>query len=336
MLVTHYRQQNLLSWQRFEIADIDTGFVHFNGQLFSAVGYSYAGALAEWRDGKAVGCPALFDVHAGRCRLPDAEAFAQRVTRATHRGKAPQRVLGIIAAKGFTKEAFDYARNQRMLTVDFRQLFGDQALEVMILVEELLGRLNFGADTATSPRDLGQITTLLEQLKSNPIVVTIRSIAFEAFVCSVIQARGYQDCGLGKDVAFGDTTRDVDVYGWRGDIVGLVECKANNAAADLADGDVKKFFTETVPSFVAWANASGRQVKTCKAQLWTTGQIGRNAADEFAELRLKSNVEAKLLAMDDIKAIIPSKLLQRGLELLENIRAYQPKDNDAPGAYAKK
>jgi hypothetical protein len=244
--------------------------------------------------------------------------------------------LGVIAAKGFTKEAFDYARHQRMLTVDFRQLFGDQALEVMILVEELLGRLDFGTETATSLRDLGQITTLLEQLKTNPIVVTIRSIAFEAFVCSVIQARGYQDCGLGKDVAFDDTTRDVDVFGWRGDIVRVIECKANNAGADLSEGDVKKFFTEAVPSFVAWANESGREVKTCKAELWTTGQIGQKAEDEFAKLRLKSNVHAKLLTMDDIKAVIPSKLRQKGLELLNNIRAYQPKDNEAPGAYSKK
>jgi hypothetical protein len=329
-------QQNLLSWHRYELADVDTGFVQFNGQLFTAVGYSYAGALADLRDGKAVGCPVLFDVHAGRCRLPDAEAFAHRVTRATRRGKVAQRVLGVIAAKGFTKEAFDYARQQRMLTVDFRQLFGDQALEVMILVEELLGRLGLSADAETSLRDLGQITTLLEQLKSNPIVVTIRSIAFEALACSVIQARGYQECGLGKDVAFGDTTRDVDVYGWRGDILRVIECKANNAVADLADGDVKKFFTETVPSFVAWANASGRNVNTCKAQLWTTGRIGPKAEDEFVKLRLKSNVQAKLLTMDDIKSVIPSGLRQKGLELLENIRAYQPKDTEAPGAYFKK
>src|SRR5262249_53494295 len=162
---------------------------------------------------------------------------------------------------------------------------------------------------------------------ANPIVVTIRSIAFEAFACSVIQSRGYQDCGLGKDVAFGDTTRDVDVYGWRGDLVRLIECKANNAGADLAEGDVQKFFTETVPSFLAWANASGREVKTCKAQLWTTGQIGQKAQDEFARLRLKSNIQAKLLATNDIEAVIPSKLRQKGLELLNNIRAYQPKDS---------
>jgi hypothetical protein len=277
----------------------------------------------------------VFDVHAGFCRLPEAEAFAHRLKRATHRGRTPQRVVGVVAARGFTREAFAYARNQRMLTVDFRQLFGDQALDVMILVEELLGRLGFGTDMATSLRDLGQITTLLDQLKTNPIVVTIRSIAFEAFACSVIQARGYQDCGLGKDVAFGDTTREVDVFGWRGDTARVIECKANNAGSDLAEGDVKKFFTETVPSFVAWANKSGRDVKTCKAQLWTTGRIGERAEDEFAKLRLKSNIDAKLLTMNEIKDVIPTKLRQKGLELLNNIRAYQPNDYQASGAYFK-
>ena len=41
-------------------------------------------------------------------------------------------------------------------------------------------------------------------------------------------------------------------------------------------------------------------------------------------------------AMDDIKAVTPSKLRQKGLDLLNNIRTYQPKDNEAPGAYFKK
>jgi hypothetical protein len=324
VLVTHYRQQNLLSWNRYELADVHFGFVPFNGQPFTALGYSYAGSLATVKDGKTVGCPVLFDVHAGRCRLFDAEAFGQRIKRATHRGQVAQRVMGVIAAKGFSKEAFEYARKQRMLTVDFRQLFGDQALEVMVLVEDLLGRLNVQAETGTSLRDLGQITALLEELKANPIVITIRSIAFEAFVCAVIQARGYHDCGIGKDVAYKDTTRDVDVYGWRGDIARLIECKANNAGAELDEGDVRKFFTETVPSFLSWARESGREIKKCKAQLWTTGKIGQRSQAEFNELRLNSIVEAKLLTMDDITAIIPTKLRPKGLELLNNIRAYQP------------
>src|ERR1700733_374034 len=336
VLVTHYRQQNLLTWHRYELADIETGFVHFNGQLFSAVGYSYAGALAVWKEGKTVGCPVLFDVHAGRCHLHDAQAFAHRIERATHRGKGQQRVLGVIAAKGFSKEAFDCARRHRMLTIDLRQLFGEEALEVMILVEKLLGRLDTDPDTATSLRDLGQITSLLDQLKANPIVVTIRSLTFEAFTCSVIQARGYQDCGLGKDVPFGETTRDVDVYGWRGDLVRVIECKANNAAAELADGDVTKFFTQTVPSFLAWAKASGREVTTCKAELWTTGQIGQKALDEYDKLRLKANVQAKLLAMEDIEEVIPPNLRRKGLDLLNNIRACQPKDSEAARAHFKK
>ena len=146
---------------------------------------------------------------------------------------------------------------------------------------------------------------------------------------------GYQNCGLGKDVPFNDTTRDVDVYGWRGDIVRLIECKANNAGAELEEGDVKKFFTETVPSFLAWMKVTGQAFKTCKAQLWTTGRIGQKAQDEFDTLRLKSNVQAKLLAMDDIEAVIPSNFRSKGVDLLNSIRAYQPKNNEAPGAYLK-
>jgi hypothetical protein len=194
-----------------------------------------------------------------------------------------------------------------------------------VLVEDLLGRLNVETGTRASLRDLGQITALLEELKANPIVITIRSIAFEAFVCAVIQARGYQDCGIGKDVAYKDTTRDVDVYGWRGEIARVIECKANNAEADLDEGDVKKFFTETVPSFLSWARESGREIKTCKAELWTTGNIGQRSQDEFDKLQLNSIVEAKLLTMDDITANIPPKLRPKGRELLNNIRACQPK-----------
>ncbi len=152
----------------------------------------------------------------------------------------------------------------------------------------------------------------------------------------VIQARGYYDCGMGKDVAYKDTTRDVDVYGWRSDIARVIECKANNTGADLDEGDVRKFFTQTVPSFLTWAHASGREIKKCKAQLWTTGKIGQKAQAEFDRLRLKSIVEPKLLTMDDIPAIIPPKLRPKGLELLNNIRAYQPKENEAPGAFFKK
>jgi hypothetical protein len=326
ILIDQFRQQNILTWNGCSVASVEAGFVEFNGQLFTATGYSFLDPLVRWREARPRSCPVLFDVYAGKCGPHDVAGFLQRMKRAMHRGNSRCPALGVIAAKGFHRDAWSLARHERLITIDFRQAFGEEVLEVMVKVEELLGQLKAGADFAATDAELGEITSMLKELHANPVVVSIRSVALEAFTCCAIQADGWQSAGLGQRVDFdGKTTRDVDVYGWRNGDVRLIECKAAHSEKELAPTDVKRFFCETVPAYLKWVRHRGDNPSKCIAEMWTTGKI-TEAQRTLSDLQLSSVIEPAILDRAAVTERLSPKIKERGALLLNDISLYQPKD----------
>ena len=87
-------------------------------------------------------------------------------------------------------------------------------------------------------------------------------------------------------------------------MVYVVECKAAHAQKDLAPEDVYKFFKETVPAVLrCFPN-----VKECRAELWTTGRVGEDAAAKLKSLRLIKRVQPKLREKNGIKELVQSSL----------------------------
>lgn len=291
VLVNRLARQNLLSWSGTNLPNRDQLGSEFNHQLFTAFGFSFLSPLLQPREGKPSPCPVLFDVYAGECGKKQVESFVHRSERAVLRRGKGRRFLGVIAARWFVKEAWDYARERGIMAINLVQMFGDEALEAMAIAERLMG----GFQREALPHDLTSLFTAIGELKTNPVVVDLYSIGFEAFAGLALRDRGYGELAFGTVVPFQKTTRDVDVHARKQNELTVIESKAYHAKKPLDPSEVTKFFTETLPSFVTWwrARNGNREPDRVRAEIWTTGAIGKDAENKLAELKLKPYVEPK-------------------------------------------
>jgi hypothetical protein len=330
ILVERLRRQNMLSWNLVNLPDISTPYVVFNGQAFSGYGFSYLSPLVHWKkDAKApTSCPVLIDCYHGVCTLPQVDSFRQRIERATVRRKRRMPVLAVIAARDFQQDAWRQARRNGLMTVSFRQVFGDEALNTMVQVERLLGGFS-NSSLDESRRRFSKVAKLMEDLKTNPVIADLRAISLEALCALIIQTQGYSSPELGRVVAWQNTTRDVDVFAIRGDDeLRVVECKAYHRRKSILDSDVRKFFTETVPALKAWLRRTDRCFKRCTAEIWTTGPKGKNAELALKELTPSRGDKWKLRRMRDMHEDIPKRIRRRSIDLLETIALTDTKDPD--------
>jgi len=184
ILAERLRRQNLISWGGNELPNRERILVDFNNQYFSAYGFSHLGPVRrlEEKDGKprSVPSPVLFDVHAGLCSEVNVQSFLHRAERATCRGSRRQSWLGVVAAREFEPSAWKLARSNGLLTINFRQMFGDEALEAMARVELLLEAFQLDRPPETTDPLFLSFADSVAQLRTNPIVVDLRSIGFES------------------------------------------------------------------------------------------------------------------------------------------------------------
>jgi hypothetical protein len=323
ILVERLRRQNMFSWNRVELPEPEQPYTVFNGQIFSSFGFSYLSPLVRWKVGETrpTPCPVLIDSYQGLCVLSHVRSFVQRIERATIRGGSHLRALGVIAARDFQREAWTEARREGLMTVSIRQMFGDEALEAMVLVEELIHDLGKDGPPNSAEGKFEHFSELLDDLKTNPVVGTLRSIGFEALAGLVIQAQGYEQVELGRIVPWEKTKRDIDVFGFRGegDELRVIECKAYHKKKSVPAEDVTKFFTETLPALKRRLREQGRAFSTCKAELWTTGPLGREAREKLHALSPPKADKWKLLHRDDVERILPRSIKKRATELLNAI-----------------
>jgi hypothetical protein len=323
ILVERLRRQNMFSWNRVELPDLEQPYTVFNDQIFSSYGFSYLSPLVRWRTDakKPTPCPVLIDSYHGLCLLSHVHSFLQRIDRASNRGRSRMPCLGVIAARDFEHEAWVHARRQGFMTVSYRQMFGDEALDAMVLVERLLDDLWKGECLSDAKSNFEQFSRLLDDLKSNPVVATLRSIGFEALAGLVLRTQGYDDVELGRIVPWENTKRDVDVFGLGGkeDELRIIECKAYHGKKSLSADDVVKFFTETVPALKKRLREQGRGFSKCHAEIWTTGPLGREAREKRYSLNPPKAETWEMLSGNDVRNALPQLLRRRGAELIDAI-----------------
>lgn len=329
VLADMLRKQNLLSWNKVEMPDTEVPYVTFNGQVFTAYGFSYVKPLVRWNqtENKSIPCPVLIDCYHDVCALAEVQAFAQRIQRATNRGRSKLPSLGVIAARDFPEDAWAFARKQGLVTVNLRQAFGEEALEAMVLIEKLLHGLEEN-DKAEAIENFKSFSSMMDDLKTNPIVVALRSIGFEALSALILRSQGYEQVELGRHVPFGDTTRDVDVFGILGDELRIIECKAYHRRKSVLEDDVTKFFTQTVPALKKWLRSRDIEFSKCKAELWTTGPLGNDARTALHKLKRAKSDEWSMTRAEDLKGEIPKSIRERSLELFRSIATAETTTDD--------
>ena len=188
----------------------------------------------------------------------------------------------------------------------------------MATAEKMLGNLEAEKGEAGMARELYEFSGMLENLKSNPVVADLCAIGFELLAGLVCRSEGYEGITLGQDVPYmNDRSRDVDVLGYKGDEIVIVECKAYHSGKELNPTEVGKFFTQTVPACRDWwRKKEGRPRATCRAELWTSGIVGESAQAALDELSLSRDVSASLCGPGEIVGRLSSPLKTRGMGLL--------------------
>ena len=307
MITDQFRKQNIVSWNKVIHAN-ETGPARFSDYAFSAFGYSWLAPLKRMSAGKQPQpTPVLFDVFSRECDVHDVEGFGHRLRRVASGRATRIPLLGVTAAHTFTNDAWNAAKEQGLLAINLRHLYGATALKALAKMEHLIG-----TETAQLPgqrasaADYDELADDLEALRVHPNVVALRSLSLEILAAVLLRALGWEDVQLGRKVIFKDTEREVDVIGKQGggDNVYVVECKAAHAQKNLEPEDVYKFFRETVPAVLkCFPNA-----KKCNAELWTTGRVGKEADEKLRTLSLTNRVQPQLRDKYEIEELVPSTL----------------------------
>jgi hypothetical protein len=321
VLVDRMRQQNVLAWDGAELPEPATPYVEFNDQVFTASGFSYLSPLVRWKQNakKPTPCPVLVDCYYDQCTVSQVASFAQRLQRVAHRGKSRMAVLGIIAARDFTTEAWDEARRHGFMAINLRQAFGSEALDVMAQIEGLIHHVNCGPESANQEEELDHLTSMIGELKVNPVVVSLRAIGFEILTGFALRSLGYDQVELGRLVPWQQTTRDVDVFGMKGDELHIIECKAYHGKKSISREDVRKFFTETVLALKVWLRTHDRPFEKCIAEIWTTGLKGKDAGDTLYALNRPTTDEWGIARIQEISGRLPRSIRSRSMEFLKSI-----------------
>jgi hypothetical protein len=321
-VVEHLRRHSLVSWGGNTIARDPFQPARFSGYPFTAIGWSWLRPVVFWEGTKPSPAPALIDIFASECDWFDVEAHVarhERVRGVTHRSSP---MLGVIAARHFTREALKLAQNQGLMTINLRQVFGDAALDLMTEISALLNRApDTGGDGQDSVSEVDAIAADLERLLEHPFVTDLRALGFEALAALMVRTAPWDDVKVGISVPFQkNVTREIDVFGKRGGgrEVLLVECKAHHATKPLDSKHIRRFFTETVPAFLKEHRDLG--ITECHAEVWTTGAIGNDAESTLANLTLDPIVRPSLVNGEALEQRIPPAIA-RCRRLLRTIAA---------------
>ncbi len=324
ILIEHFRRQNFISWNPLAGKQARQGLITFNNYPFFAATFSWIAPLLRWdaAEKKSKSTPVVFHTCCGRCNVWDVEGFAARIQRAGANKISRLRVLGIVAAEDFEHGAWNRAKEEGFVAINLRQLFGDAAFEAIVQVQELLKNV-IGDATKAKDDDYNELSPMLTSLKTNPFIVNLKSLAFEALSGFLVKYEGWEEVQLNLKVPFklpeGETEREVDVSGQKNawDDLCIIECKAEAANKVLDGKHVRKFFTETVPAFLA-AKCAARNPSHCHAEIWTTGIVTDVARNALKEISIRKCVTPALLGRDELIRRLP-RPLHSTKRLLETI-----------------
>ena len=322
ILTDHFRFQNFVSWNPFPAQEPREQLFPFNNYLFTAVTFTWLSPLIRWEDTKRKPMPVIFHVTSGKCTRWDVDAFLTRIERAGANKTSKLRALGVVAARYFEREAWKKAQEAGLMTINLHQLFGEEAFEVIVKVQELLKNVAGDPDRAR-PEEYQALSKTLESLATNPFITDLKSLAFECVSAFLIKHEGWEEVSLNLKVPFslpeGATEREVDVSGQKSgwDEVCVIECKAEHQNKPLDEQFVRKFFTQTVPAFLK-AKCPIRNPSHCRAEIWTTGVVSEAAKNVLDGLKLKKFIQPALVGRDQLIANLP-KTLQPISRLIQTI-----------------
>jgi hypothetical protein len=319
LMMKFYRQQHFIAWKT---PDPDLPRPYNGGQIFSAVAYSPIHPLARMRQGRRISCPVLFESLARSAEVFDVAGFIERRYRAGDHAQSKLRMVGVMGARTFSPEAFQLGRRAGLLMVNYKELFGDVMLDMLATAESLLAAGEAGTSSTASNAQAEKLADTLLDLKSFPLISDLCGMALETFAVAALRGLGVEGLRTNLPVPYfngeKEVTRDVDVSGAVNDVWYAVECKALRQDNEVTEAQVEKFFTQTVPSFLH--HVGKNNIKTCHAEIWTTGTVSATTLAFLGGLKLdQTRIKPAIRTRKDIQ--IPAKLssLSRLLDVIGKI-----------------
>jgi hypothetical protein len=229
ILLNHFRRQNLISWNSVMSADSPGSLTVFNNFYFSASGFSWLKPLLKVKaETKPKPTPVVFDIWPFPCSVFEIDSFLERLRRAGQNKHSKLNFLGIVAATDFEPAAWNKAREAGLMAINLRQFFGEAALNALVQIEALLKNVA-GDPSHADEADFQRFSETLEELKTNPYVVDLRSIGFEAVTALLLRSDGWDDVQMNIKVPFetpnGFSEREVDVNGHKNSYIPSTTCK---------------------------------------------------------------------------------------------------------------
>lgn len=314
ILLRHYKLQNIIAWNTPEPG---APGVYNGGQLFDFMAFSRLRPLRRksgesWKSG-----PVPFDVVVKAAELYDVDGFIERLHRAGDHKGSRFRPLGIMGARSFSTAALQRGKEFGLVLVNFKELFGEAALDAITKAQELMAALATENEAAIDTV-ADRLAESVAHLKDNPMVSTLCGVAFETLAVAILRGRHCEEVRAGLDVPWEEdgvkTTRDVDASGRIEDNWQVVECKALRAEKSVDQETIRKFYTETVPAFLDYIGKSSMQ--ECRAEIWTTGCVSAEADTYFKSLRHNRRVKPKILTRREITVPRRLKKLERLMDVI--------------------
>ena len=279
LVLDQLRRNNMVAWN----SSCKHGEI-FNNHYFTAKAFSFLRPLTRFQNQKPVPCPTVFEILNRKAEVFDVEGFIERMFRAGANNRRKLRMLGLIGAPSFSPEAFELARGNGLIVINFRENFGEVALELMVSAEQLLTVCNETVHHTPRTTEVAsaarRFTKSIRELRNHPMITTLSGLAFEALCCAVLRSSGYEGVETGLRVPFLDKEKKATAF---------LRAKGKN------------------------------NISECRAEIWTTGTIGAEAKTCLAEIKLNPRVKPAILTKEEIP--IPQRLkpFNRMLQVLAAI-----------------
>ncbi|EKJ2260529.1 NERD domain-containing protein [Escherichia coli] len=241
---------------------------------------SYVSPLAEYSsDGLIPGfvvCDFALGFNRNEITTDAADTFIRKV-QMTKSSRTNQRIMFVLFARRFEKNAFNKLRSEGVLAITIANAFGNK-------VDESLARLSKVIQGTLSierhPDELLQMVKDLESISGEN--GNLRGYIFELFVSSQIcNLYDYGNVRINKEYKINGKHAEADVVLETNDDIYIVECKN---VKTLPSMEVSLWMKTRVPIINSYYKSNNPDNKNIHHRLWVTGNIypkDINRLDEF-------------------------------------------------------
>lgn len=298
------------------------GFVSFNGShvagesrpvvsgyglAFDFLGFSFINGVIERKKSAEKSKPLslLGDVLVGVCNIAYARSFKLRINEVG--GITKKTPMGFILAKGFTKDAFEFLKNEGIHAWAFDKIFGKSSAKAVENILDISREIAKGENTKPE-----KIAEALDQADSfGDLLGNMKGQLFELLIAYYVSRDGFGSLHLGKKIPQGTNPSnkyELDVMGIKNRSAVFFECKGIKKGNAVDHEEVKKHFQKRTPSARDYIQQkfTGENVESYKSILVTTGDFSKETIEDFEKMKSRHDTSFELWNRAKLVSVLKS------------------------------